>query len=139
MDKKILGIIIICIFFLIIYKKESFISTGLNNTLKNNVDNKNVSKDEQKEKIIEESQNVTVPSTQIVIVDQIYSRIFGVFVGIMIFIYVVINYKRIFNYIKSFFIINNDSNDYIDEYDELNSFGGKDYYMGGYDNNDYSE
>ena len=129
MDKKILGIIIICIFFLIIYKKESFISTGLNNTLKNNVDNKNVSKDEQKEKIIEESQNVTVPSTQIVIVDQIYSRIFGVFVGIMIFIYVVINYKRIFNYIKSFFIINNDSNDYIDEYDELNSFGGKDYYM----------
>ena len=44
MEKKILGIIIICIFLLIIYKKESFISTGIDKILIDNQSKKKTNK-----------------------------------------------------------------------------------------------
>ena len=135
MEKKILGIIIISIFFLIIYKKESFISTGIDKIFINNVSNK-----KSKEKIIETSENVNVKST---VVDETYTRIIWIFVGVITFVFLVINYKSIpswFKSIKERFKKNNDSDSNSDDlYDELNTIGGNKYYMGGYDINDYSE
>ena len=140
MEKKILGIIIICIFLLIIYKKESFISTGIDKIL---IDNQ--SKKKTKEKIIETVDNARISSDP---KDDTYTRILWIFAGVIIFVFLVINYKFVPSWLKSMYnyiidlprkIKDGSNNNSDDIYDELNSFGGKKYYMGGYDINDYSE
>ena len=176
MDKKILGIIIICIFFLIIYKKESFLSTGFDKILNKKTSdvksNENIietSEDvksneniietteniKSNEKIIETTENVAPKNLNSVVkLDEApYGRIVGIFLGVLVFIFIIIRYKWVtsgitwlYNYILGIptkimnkFTKNKNSNDSDDIYSELDSIGGKNYYMGGYDFNDYSE
>jgi len=157
MEKKILGIILIFIILIIIFNKESFITTGLDKIKFNNnvpVVTKEIPKIEtlsgssETPSANQPVDEQIIPSTTNIIPENVpesrYSYIFGTFIGIIFFIFCVVKYKLVIEFIKNIptniknlFTSNNDSDD-ITEYDDT-SFGGKMLYLGGYDINDYSD